>query len=132
MKKEDLKNLTIQELKELVQEANILIKEMEVNNRKVVYQHNCYGSANYHFSKYKHWSKLITDIDTSKSNGYAFIGDFLKVESKHQVPVGSLIVECCSNSLYLYKVIDDEKKEKVLNSSYSDIIYFIRNVKEVL
>lgn len=132
MNEEDLKNLTLQELKDLVKEANTLIKEMELNNRKVVYQHNCFGSASYHLTKYKHWSKLITDVDVSKSNGYAFIGEFLKVNMKHQVPIGSLIVECCNNSLYLYKVVGDEEKEEIFASGYTNIIYFIRNCKDYL
>jgi hypothetical protein len=98
----NLKNLSIQELKDL----STQIKE-EINSREsqklVVYTHNCKDSANYHKRKYKHWSKLVKVVDTTKTNGYAFIGDFLNIDYEHKVKVGSIIVEVCSSTIKAYK-----------------------------
>ena len=38
------------------------------------------------------WVKVVTDVDTTKSNGYAFEGEFLR-EGEIDLPVGSIIVE---------------------------------------
>lgn len=37
--------------------------------------------------------KLVTKVDESKNNGYAFIGDFLNSGTEYDVPVGSVLVE---------------------------------------
>ena len=97
----NLKDLSIQELKRLSFE----VKE-EINSREsqklVVYTHGCKNSANYHKRKYKHW-KLVKIVDTTKTNGYAFIGDFLNIDYGHKVKVGSIIVEVCSSTIKAYK-----------------------------
>lgn len=38
------------------------------------------------------WYKLVTSVDVTKSNGYAFEGDFLKSGVELDLPVGSVII----------------------------------------
>jgi hypothetical protein len=38
------------------------------------------------------WYKLVTSVDTTKSNGYAFEGDFLKSGVELDLPMGSVII----------------------------------------
>ncbi len=78
---------------------------------KVVYEHECKGSARHHLTKYKHWAKLITSVDTNKTNGYAFEGEFLDVNAEHKVDVGSLVVEACGDTITLFRIDEDGKAE---------------------
>ncbi len=78
---------------------------------KVVYEHECKGSARHHLMKYKHWAKLITDVDTNKTNGFAFEGEFLDVNSEHKIDVGSLVVEACGDTITLFRIDEDGKAE---------------------
>ena len=81
---------------------------------KVVYEHECKGSARHHLTKYKHWAKLITSVDTNKTNGYAFEGEFLDVNAEHKVDVGSLVVEACGDTITLFRIDEDGKAELAL------------------
>lgn len=81
---------------------------------KVVYEHECKGSARHHLMKYKHWAKLITSVDTSKTNGFAFDGEFLDVNSEHKIDVGSLVVEACGDTITLFRIDEDGKAELAL------------------
>ena len=81
---------------------------------KVVYEHECKGSARHHLMKYKHWAKLITNVDTNKTNGFAFEGEFLDVNSEHKVDVGSLVVEACGDTITLFRIDEDGKAELVV------------------
>lgn len=78
---------------------------------KVVYEHECKGSARHHLMKYKHWAKLITSVDTNKTNGFAFGGEFLNVNSEHKIDVGSLVVEACGDTITLFRIDEDGKAE---------------------
>jgi len=78
---------------------------------KVVYEHECKGSARHHLMKYKHWAKLITSVDTNKTNGFAFGGEFLDVNSEHKIDVGSLVVEACGDTITLFRIDEDGKAE---------------------
>lgn len=78
---------------------------------KVVYEHECKGSARHHLMKYKHWAKLITSVDTNKTNGFAFDGEFLDVNSEHKIDVGSLVVEACGDTITLFRIDEDGKAE---------------------
>jgi len=78
---------------------------------KVVYEHECKGSARHHLMKYKHWAKLITSVDTNKTNGFAFGGEFLDVNSEHKLDVGSLVVEACGDTITLFRIDEDGKAE---------------------
>lgn len=39
------------------------------------------------------WSKHVTSVDATKTNGYAFIGDFLPDNTEIELPVGAVIVQ---------------------------------------
>lgn len=38
------------------------------------------------------WTKLVTAVDTSKTNGYAFEGRFLP-DGEHDLPIGAVVIE---------------------------------------
>jgi hypothetical protein len=42
--------------------------------------------------RYKQWARLLTSVDRSKSDGYAFQGEFLALGRKHELEVGSLVL----------------------------------------
>lgn len=61
----------------------------------------------------KSWAKVLTGVDRSKQDGYAFEGTFLRLGEKAELPVGTLIlnVDRLANSrrelgvnVYLYRV----------------------------
>jgi len=41
----------------------------------------------------KGWSKLVTSVDPSKNNGYAFEGEFLDDGKEYDLPVGSVVIQ---------------------------------------
>ena len=41
----------------------------------------------------KGWSKLVTSVDMTKTNGYAFIGDFIPDDTEVELPVGGVLVQ---------------------------------------
>jgi len=43
-------------------------------------------------TRWKAWRKLLTGVDKEKTNGYAFLGEFLSPGRKAEVPVGSYIL----------------------------------------
>ncbi len=40
----------------------------------------------------KHWAKIVHSVDTSKSSGWAFVGDFIAAGGIQDVPAGSVLV----------------------------------------
>lgn len=109
----NFENLSISELEKIKFQIDDLIKTKKGNTapQLVLYTHNCKDSAKHHRNKYKHWAKLVTAVDTTITNGYAFIGEFLKVENEHKVPVGSIIVEVCHTTITAYEITADGKIE---------------------
>ncbi len=43
--------------------------------------------------KLKKWAKIVKSVDQSKSNGYAFIGDFINAEQKYELEIGTYIMQ---------------------------------------
>ncbi len=124
----NLKDLTTEELEIL--KAEILKERDSRGTNKTIYRHDCYDSSNYHIGKYKHFAKRLTGIDDSKTNGYAFSGDFLSIEGENLVTEGSYIVEVCSWKIKLYRASNDEK-ELLLEGTSSAYVSFIREAKEI-
>lgn len=125
---EKIKSLNLEELQTLQEQ---IIKEKDSRApKKFIYSHDCCGYSNYHISKYKHYSKRITGVDDSKTNGYAFLGEFLNVRKENLVPDGSFILEVCNMSLKLYK-INKECKELVLEGYTNMFVSFIKEAKEL-
>jgi len=42
--------------------------------------------------RHKCWRKMLTQVDTTKANGYAFVGEWLRAGERAEVEVGSLIL----------------------------------------
>lgn len=124
----NLKDLTIEELEKL--QVNVLKERDSRITKKTIYKHDCYGSSNYHIGKYKHFAKKMTGIDGSKTNGYAFSGDFLSVEGENLVTEGSYIVEVCSWKIKLYRASNNEK-ELLLEGKSGAYVSFIKEAKEI-
>lgn len=120
----NLKALTLGELQILQQ--NILKEKDLRTTKKTIYTHDC----DYHIRKYKHFAKKITAIDSNKTNGFAFLGEFLDVNKENLVSQGSYIVEVCSSSIKLYRAFNDSK-ELLLKGSSSGYVSFIRKAKEI-
>lgn len=43
-------------------------------------------------SRGKHWAKVVTEVDTSKSSGWAFTGDFVADGGIQDLPVGAVLL----------------------------------------
>jgi hypothetical protein len=125
----DLKNMTDEELNNLKAQINeeLLCRE----KKEVVYTHNCKTASTYHLQKYKHWAKLVTGVDTSKTNGYAFKGTFLAVTQEHKVPIGSIIVEVCEVVITAYRMELNGKKELFSGRTHT-MSKFIEKVAELI
>ena len=132
---------TDDQLKELIEGAK---KElMKRKEQLVVYTHDCKNAARHHLGKYKHWSKLVTSVDTGKTNGYAFTGiadyiisnlcrgEFLSVTAEHKIPVGSVVVEVCGSTIEAY-IMKDGGKEYQFKASTSSMSDFIEKVAELV
>lgn len=105
----NLKEMTIEALENLRKE---IMDELKSRTPELVlYAHDCKKSAKYHLDKYKHWAKLVTSIDTTKTNGYAFVGDFLSVYNEHKLPIGSIVAEVCDTSITVYRITLEGKQE---------------------
>ena len=113
---------------ELKETKKLIEKQLaeKSENEKVIYTHNCYDASNNHFRKYKHWCKLIEDIDSNKTNGFAFIGDFLFTDKENLVNKNSFVVEVCANDLSLYKITGDNEKELMLEGKSGKYVTFIK------
>ena len=102
------------------------------NQNLVLYTHNCKGASRHHLTKYKHWAKLVTAVDTTKTNGYAFAGDFLRVESEHKVPAGSIIVEVCDRDIAAYRTKADGGFTTIATAKTDSMSSFIEIVADAL
>ena len=40
----------------------------------------------------KHWAKVVHDVDTSKSSGWAYVGEFINDGGIQDVPAGSVVI----------------------------------------
>ena len=104
------------ELKEVIRQAQAELGSRVAVRDLVLYTHDCKESSKYHLKKYKHWAKHVKAVDESKTNGYAFDGDFLAVYAEHKLPVGALVVEVCDSDIELYRM-GAEGKEQLAKAS---------------
>lgn len=134
-KEMDIKNMKTKELIELKKEIEQELKTREKNTtkEKVIYKHDCCDCSNYHKNKYKHWIKKIDIIDDTKTNGYAFQGEFLNINNENLVEIDSYVIEVCGHELWLYKVKNDgdQNKEFLEGGTYKNMISFIKKCKEI-
>lgn len=45
-----------------------------------------------HAARGKHWAKMVTRIDPSRTNGYAFVGEWVRMDQAIEVPAGAVIL----------------------------------------
>ena len=130
MEKIYLKNMKSEELKELLNN----IKE-ELNNReseKIIYNCENKNASNYYLKKYPNWVKILNGIDDSKTNGYAFIGNFLNIREENLIPKDSYVVEMAENTFKLFKATDNDNKELLLEGKRTELVTFIRECKKIV
>lgn len=110
-----------------------IIKEKNRRNPKslICYENDCIRKSKKHLAKYKHWSKKIDAVDTSKKNGYAFIGNFLPVDRQAGVDDGSIVVERCDTFFKCYK-ISENNKELLCEGTSKNMFEFINKVNELI
>ena len=84
-----------------------LARRTDAAGAKVLWTHPCQEASKHHRQKYTHWAKCVIDVDTTKTNGYAWQGDFLNVEAEHLVPVASFIVWACDDTIYVDQIAND-------------------------
>jgi hypothetical protein len=110
---------------EAVEKEAEIKKGGKMEKEKVIIKSECQGSARYHLGKYKHWWKNVTEIDSTKSNGYAFVGPFLNYNCEQEVEVGSFIIEYegCHSRYILYQV-SKEGKQEVAEGTYEKFVTF--------
>lgn len=104
----------------------------ELENREVancLYTNECKASSKYHREKYKHWAKLITGVDTTKTNEYAFLGKFLGIAEEHLLPKNSIVVEYCeAHGVTAYRITDDNVKEEIGSARPKEMTALIRQL----
>jgi len=42
--------------------------------------------------RFKKWAKLLSNVDQSKTNGYAFEGEFLRFDRKYELEIGTIVL----------------------------------------
>lgn len=123
----NLEQYSVSELTEMISEIQNAINRKTSNFTN--YAHDCQNSSRYHLAKYKHWAKLISCVDTTKSNGYAFQGEFLDVKSINRVPANSIVVEVCGTKITAY-LIKNGAKEKLSEGKTTSMIDVIQAVAD--
>lgn len=126
-----LTKLSIEELNKLIEDA-----KAELENRKgekIIYITE-FRRGN---SGYKRWAKEITSIDLTKTDCYAFSGNWLKKDDEVEniVSKGSYVLEYIGrkeNQLYLYKALDNNKKELVLEGDLKKLASFIIEAGKII
>jgi hypothetical protein len=104
-----MKTEELQELKQIIS-AEIESRLQSTSPRLVLYTHRCKGCSNHHMHKYKHWAKIVKHIDTTKTNGYAFEGEFISPWAEHKLPVGTIVVEVCDMKIKAFRLGENGKE----------------------
>lgn len=97
--------------------------EAKAETKKIIWSGACIGCATYHRGKYKHWAKVITSIDTSKKNGYAFQGTWLDYFSENEVLETAWILEYDCNYKYMFYQAG-KGRETAIKGTYSAFVTF--------
>lgn len=127
----DLTKLSVQELNKLIEDAKTELASRE--DEKIIYLTE-FRRGN---SGYKRWAKEITAVDTTKTDCYAFSGNWLSKEDETEnlVSKGSYVLEYIGrkeNQLCLYKALDNNKKELVLEGDLKKIASFIIEAGKII
>lgn len=127
----DLTKLSVQELNKLIEDAKTELASRK--DEKIIYLTE-FRRGN---SGYKRWAKEITAIDATKTDCYAFSGNWLSKEDETEnlVSKGSYVLEYIGtkeNQFCLYKALDNNNKELVLECDKKNLISFIREVSKIV
>lgn len=122
------KDMSNEELLEIIKKAT-----QELNSRKsqkIIYITD-FTRGN---SGYKRWAKELIKVDTSKTNGYALVGEWLNSnnDTENSVTKGAYIVECIKDTYKLYKAIDNKRKELIIVSDKTELISFINKCNTII
>jgi hypothetical protein len=84
---EIIKNLSLEELKDLKKEVEQLIalKNSNITPKKVIFE---IAKTD---SRHKSWAKVVRKVDITKQDGYAFVGNFITA-GRHEAEIGSIIM----------------------------------------
>ncbi len=127
-----LKTMSMDDIKQYVDLLNAEMEARKALHPKVGYKHDCHGCAQYHMNKYKHWCKHVTRVDRSKTDGYAFIGEFLNPANEHVIAQGAVVVEVCGKDYFAYRVTGDFTKELIAEGKRGSLYKFIAAVDAAL
>ena len=97
----------------------------------VKWAHDCKGQSRYHFMKYRHWAKIVSSVDTTKANGWAFQGEWLPTDREDVIRDGAIVVEFCTDSYRAYRV-SAAGKELIARAYYKNLVDFVRKVAEAV
>src|SRR5690554_3359449 len=113
----EIKEMTIEELENLKKEiVNELKNRVSMTPEKVIVELPSYDS------RHKSWIKTIESVDRTKTNGYAFVGTFLKTGATVELPVGTTILTYYGEgSMKNYHVCADVAKVTSEGLEYIDI-----------
>ena len=128
----DLQTMSIEELEELSKKINDEIRLRKAKESGVLFTPRCKGSANHHMRKYKHWTKILTGIDDTKTNGYAFLGDFISSSKEHLLPIGTILIDVCDSDYGVFEIIDHDETKLLIKYEGGSFYKFILKVKEIL
>ena len=129
----DLSKLNLEELIRLKADA-----EREIQNRsntttkKIIYKTTFSDSSKNHLAKYKHWAKVITNIDTTKPNGYAFIGEWLNKTGENLLNEGSYVIELDDDVKYTLYQIYENKINRLVEGTQKELITFIYKCNNII
>ena len=73
----------------------------------------------------KGWAKIVTGIDTTKTNGYAIEGDFLRYGQQYDLPVGTIILDV----YYFGSMKHMHKYAKIYTVQESGLVSVLENDK---
>lgn len=131
MTNEEIKALSTDDLNTLLGQIRLELKSRLPADDFVLYTHSCMGATSSHLSKHRHWAKLVSDVDISKSNGYAFSGVFLSTSSENKIPSGSIVVETCGTDISGY-VVDSSGKQLITTAKTYAMSDFINQIAHLL
>ena len=126
----NLKNLSIEELEILKMEV---IKEINSRTQqKVIYTGNAKIESEYARNKNKHFAKYVNSIDLTQKFSKIFVGDYVEDCREVMVNKNSYILEVWGSNYKLYKAVDNNNKELVLEGKESELLSFASKVKEII
>ena len=136
----DFKEMSTEALKEMLEnlKAELETREEKTEEKTEEKENIIYCTddhdlqSNRHFGKFNHWAKILKSIDVSKTNGYAFIGDFIPYKQENLVKKGSIVLEHDENGFTAYRAINDNEKEMLMNATRTNLVTFIKELKKIM